>query len=53
MVRVMVNVRKKSSDLERYMFMMDLQDRNETLFFRTLLDAHDHEPNADLLLVFS
>jgi malate dehydrogenase (oxaloacetate-decarboxylating)(NADP+) len=38
MLRVMVNVRKKSSDLERYIFMMGLQDRNETLFYRTLLD---------------
>jgi malate dehydrogenase (oxaloacetate-decarboxylating)(NADP+) len=38
MLQVAANVRRKSSDLERYLFMMGLQDRNETLFFRTLLD---------------
>jgi malate dehydrogenase (oxaloacetate-decarboxylating)(NADP+) len=38
MLHVVANVRKKSSDLERYIFMMGLQDRNETLFYRTLLD---------------
>ena len=38
MLQVLANVRKKSSDLERYLFMMGLQDRNETLFYRTLLD---------------
>ena len=38
MLRVLTNVRKKSSDLERYIFMIGLQDRNETLFYRTLLD---------------
>jgi malate dehydrogenase (oxaloacetate-decarboxylating)(NADP+) len=38
MLRVVANVRKKPSDLERYIFMMGLQDRNETLFYRTVLD---------------
>ena len=38
MMRVLANVRKKSSDLERYIFMIGLQDRNETLFYRTVLD---------------
>ena len=38
MLRVVANVRKKSSDLERYIFMMGLQNRNETLFYRTILD---------------
>ncbi len=38
MLRVLANVRKKSSDLERYLFMIGLQDRNETLFYRALLD---------------
>jgi len=38
MRRVLANVRKKSSDLERYIFMIGLQDRNETLFYRTVLD---------------
>jgi len=38
MSRVLENVRKKSSDLERYIFMIGLQDRNEMLFYRTLLE---------------
>ncbi|MFW6084203.1 MAG: NAD-dependent malic enzyme [Gemmatimonadota bacterium] len=36
--RVLENSRRKPSDLERYIFMMALLDRNETLFYRTLLD---------------
>jgi malate dehydrogenase (oxaloacetate-decarboxylating)(NADP+) len=38
MLRVLENVRRKSSDLERYIFMIGLQDRNETLFYRTVLE---------------
>jgi malate dehydrogenase (oxaloacetate-decarboxylating)(NADP+) len=38
MLRVLENVRGKSSDLERYIFMIGLQDRNETLFYSTLLE---------------
>ena len=36
--RVMDNFRAKPSDLERYVFMVALQDRNETLFFRAVVD---------------
>jgi malate dehydrogenase (oxaloacetate-decarboxylating)(NADP+) len=36
--RVMDNFRAKSSDLERYVFMVALQDRNETLFYRAVVD---------------
>ena len=36
--RVLANIRSKSSDLERYIFMIGLQDRNETLFYRAVLD---------------
>jgi len=36
--RVMANFRSKSSDLERYIQMAGLQDRNETLFYRVVMD---------------
>ena len=36
--RVMENFRAKLSDLERYVYMVALQDRNETLFYRTVVD---------------
>jgi malate dehydrogenase (oxaloacetate-decarboxylating)(NADP+) len=36
--RVVKNCAAKSSDLERYIFLMALQDQNETLFYRTILN---------------
>ena len=36
--RVMKNFRSKSSDLERYIQLAGLQDRNETLFYRVVMD---------------
>lgn len=36
--RVRGNLERKPSDLERYIFLMSLLDRNETLFYRTVLD---------------
>lgn len=36
--RALGQFRKKESDLERYIFLTALQQRNETLFFRLLLD---------------
>jgi malate dehydrogenase (oxaloacetate-decarboxylating)(NADP+) len=36
--RVMNNFHSKSNDLERYVQMVGLQDRNETLFYRVVMD---------------
>ncbi len=37
-MRVLENFHRKTSDLEKYVFMIALQDRNETLFFRVVMD---------------
>jgi len=39
--RVMGNYRRKTDALEQYVFLIALQDRNETLFYRTVLDHID------------
>lgn len=36
--RVLGNFRRKNSDLEKYIFMVALQDRNEQLYYRTVID---------------
>jgi len=37
-LRVMENFHRKPNDLEKYIHMIALQDRNETLFYRVVLD---------------
>lgn len=36
--RALANIRRKDSDLERYVFMQSLMARNQTLFYRLLID---------------
>lgn len=36
-LRVLENVRRKENDLDRYIFLIGLQDRNERLFYHTVL----------------
>lgn len=36
--RVMENFRSKTSDIEKYIFLISLQDRNERLFYRTVMN---------------
>lgn len=36
--RVLENLRKKPSNLEKYLFLIGLEDRNKTLFYRVLID---------------
>src|SRR5690606_18163756 len=36
--RVLENIRRKSTALEKYIFLVSLQERNQTLFYRVVLD---------------
>jgi len=36
--RILENFHRKPTDLEKYVFMIGLEDRNETLFYRILID---------------
>lgn len=39
--RVLANIRRKAYDIERYIALQALQNRNERLFFRVLIDHID------------
>jgi len=39
--RVLENYNRKTTDIEKYIYMMSLQDRNETLFYRVVIDNID------------
>jgi malate dehydrogenase (oxaloacetate-decarboxylating)(NADP+) len=39
--RSLENFRKKSNDLAKYIYLIDLEDRNETLFYRLVMDNLD------------
>jgi len=39
--RVMDSLRRKTSDLEKYIYLVSLQERNETLFYRVVMDHLD------------
>ena len=41
LARVLENLRRKSSDLDKYIALRALYDRNETLFFRLVMDYPD------------
>jgi len=36
--RILENLRKQSTDIDRYVYLIALQDRNKTLFYRVLLE---------------
>jgi len=38
---VLGNLRRKANDIEKYIFLVSLQDRNETLFYRLVMDHLD------------
>jgi malate dehydrogenase (oxaloacetate-decarboxylating)(NADP+) len=38
LVRVLENIRNKPTALEKYIYLVGLQDRNSTLFYRTVID---------------
>jgi malate dehydrogenase (oxaloacetate-decarboxylating)(NADP+) len=40
-LRVLGNVRAKATDLERYLYLIALQDRNENLFYRVVMNHLD------------
>ena len=37
-LRILANYAQKPNDLEKYIFLIDLADRNETLFYRVIMD---------------
>jgi len=40
-MRVLENIRRKTVDIEKYIYLVSLQDRNENLFYRVVMDNLD------------
>ena len=40
-IRVLENIRRKTSDIEKYIYLVSLQDRQENLFYRVVMDNLD------------
>lgn len=50
LARVLSNLRRKSTDLEKYIYLISLQERNENLFYRVVTEHLDEMMPLIILL---